>query len=79
MNNDLGITEMLPTGVTDFHGRPYRVIFADRFSDALRAAITDPEVQRLPAHLGGIDQITNSSDLLEAPDKIARLLALWDN
>jgi hypothetical protein len=79
MHNDLGITDLLPTQVTSYHGRPYQVIHADRFSDAIRNAISDPEVLRLPAHLGGIDQFVNSSDLLEHPKAIARLRPLFEH
>jgi hypothetical protein len=38
---------------------------ADRFADALRAAIGDPDVQRIAAQslVGSIDQFSDSTDL----------------
>jgi hypothetical protein len=79
MHNTLRITHPLPTQVSQFHGRPYRVIHADRFADALRETITDQEIKRLPVHLGAIDQFVNSTDLLERPDRIQALRGLFTN
>ncbi len=62
MHNGLAITDPLPTGVTGYHGRPYLVISADRFADAIRARITDPDVLALPTHLGAVDQFADSTD-----------------
>ena len=62
MHNDLDITDPLSTRVTPYHDRPHVVISADRFADALRAQITDPDVVALPTHLGSVDQFTDSTD-----------------
>ena len=64
MHNDLGITEPLPAQVSQFHARPFRVIHADRFVEAIRAAITSEEVLALPEHLGSVDQFLDSTDAL---------------
>ena len=77
MHNALGITDPLPIQVSRFHGRPYQVIHADRFTDAIRNVIISQEVKRLPAHLGAVDQFVDSADLLERPDRIDRLKALY--
>src|SRR4051812_34493876 len=39
MHNDLGITEPLSTETSRFHGRPFLIIHADRFADAIRNQI----------------------------------------
>jgi hypothetical protein len=62
MHNALGITEPLATKVTQFHTRPFLVIHADRFVDAIRAAIKSEDVLALPEHLGSIDQFVDSTD-----------------
>jgi hypothetical protein len=65
MHNHLGITAPLATGVSQFYERPFRVIQADRFVDAIRAAIVSEEVRSLPEHLGSVDQFTDSTDALD--------------
>jgi hypothetical protein len=61
LHNDLGLTPPLGTRTRRFYDRPYQVIGAARFTAALRAAITDPQVKRLPL-TGAIDQFTGSTD-----------------
>ncbi|HMN31394.1 MAG TPA: DUF4037 domain-containing protein, partial [Caldilineaceae bacterium] len=60
--NELAITPPLATEVQPYYNRPFQVIAADRFVDSLRAAITDPDVLALPAHLGAVDQFIDSTD-----------------
>jgi len=64
MHNDLGITDPLPTKVSQFHARPFQVIHADRLVEAIRAVITSEEVLALPEHLGSVDQFLDSTDAL---------------
>jgi hypothetical protein len=64
MHNDLGVTDPMPEAATPYHGRPFLVISGDRFADALRAAIADPDVLALPDHLGAVDQFADSTDAL---------------
>lgn len=48
----------------DYQGtRPHQVIFADRFTDALREAIRDPEVLALPTNRGSVDQFLVESSM----------------
>ena len=63
-HNDLGITDSLPTQVSQYHTRPFRVIHADRFVDAIRAEIASEEVRALPNHLGSVGQFVDSTDAL---------------
>ena len=45
-----------------FWSRPFQVLQAERFTEALTAAITDPAVKALPADLGGLDTYIDSTD-----------------
>jgi hypothetical protein len=77
VHNSLGITEPLPEQVSPFYGRPFLVIQADRFAEAIRAAIADEEVRALPEHLGGVDQFVDSTDVLSYPAHLDRLKWLY--
>jgi len=77
MHNALGVTEPLPTEVSPFCSRPYLVIHAERFAEAIRTQITSQEVQRLPAHLGSVDQYVDSTDVLSYPERFDRLKFLY--
>jgi hypothetical protein len=69
MHNDLGITHPLPTQVSHYYTRPFLVIHADRFVDAVRAAIKSEQVLALPEHLGSVDQFVDSTDALNYLDR----------
>jgi hypothetical protein len=64
-HNALGLTAPLPEQTAPFHGRPFQVIHGDRFANALCARIEDPGVQRIATRrlIGGIDQLSDSTDL----------------
>jgi hypothetical protein len=64
MHNDLGITEPLSTQASHFHGRPFLIIEAGRFADAIRDQILDERIRNLPEAIGSIDQFVNSTDVL---------------
>ncbi|WP_406314391.1 DUF4037 domain-containing protein [Streptosporangium sp. NBC_01639] len=66
LHNRLGLTEPLQTTTRGFYDRPFQVIGAQRFTDALGAAITDPQVRALPP-TGSVDQFGDSADLLTCP------------
>jgi len=75
MHNALGITAPLDTRVSHFHQRPFLVIHADRFVDAIRAEIESEEVLVLPEHLGAVDQFVDSTD---AWRYLHRIRAVYD-
>ncbi|MGZ8763024.1 MAG: hypothetical protein ACXW2Y_06840, partial [Acidimicrobiia bacterium] len=77
-HNRLGLSAPLETQVVPFFERPFRVLFAERFTEALRAAITDPEVLALPAQLGSVDQFVDSTDVLQFPERMNRLVAIYE-
>lgn len=63
LHNQAGLTEPLDTTTRGYFNRPYQVIGAGRFTAALREAITDPRLRRLPA-TGAIDQFADSTDAI---------------
>ena len=77
MHNELGITEPLNTQVSQFHNRPFLIIQADEFADAIHAKIEDDEVKRLPKYLGGIDQYVDSTDVLSYTEKFRRFWSMY--
>ncbi|MEX2285148.1 MAG: DUF4037 domain-containing protein [Gemmatimonadota bacterium] len=78
MQNALELTDPVPTDTQPFFGRPFTVIFGERMTDALKARIDDPRVQRIPFDIGGIDQWSDSTDLVEATGLRQRVKALYD-
>jgi hypothetical protein len=77
MHNALAITEPLPTEVSQFHTRPFRVIHAERFASAIRGAIRSAEVLALPAYLGSVDQFVDSTDVLDDSGRLAQLKQMY--
>jgi hypothetical protein len=63
MHNELRITRPLDTRTRRFFDRPYQVLDAGRFTVALRQAISDPMLRRLPV-IGAVDQYIDSTDAL---------------
>jgi len=70
VHNTLSITDPLATEVSRYYSRPFLVIHADRFVDAIRAAITSEQVLALPEHLGSVDQFVDSTDALRYLDRL---------
>jgi Domain of unknown function (DUF4037) len=64
MHNALDLAAPVPATVSPYFGRPFQVIHGDRFAAALRAAITDADVQRLPPDPGTTSQWVDSTDML---------------
>ena len=64
-----------------FHGRPYRVIHAERFATALAAAIRDEELQHLidtVGLVGAVDQFVDCTDILECAETCHHLVNQLD-
>ena len=79
MHNELGITEPVSARVSQFWGRPFRVIGGDRFTRAIMQRIKDPQIisltQRRP--IGSVDLWSDSTDLLEDESLRSCLVALY--
>ncbi len=80
MHNRLDLTPPLPTRVTEFHGRGFRVIALHGFADALLDTIEDPTVRALGnrSPIGNIDQVSDNTDLLEDVSRYASVRTLYD-
>ena len=76
-HNELGLTQPVDPLVRQFWGRQIRVLFADRFVDALRAAITDGEIRAIDHDAGSIDAVSDNTDVLTRPQLWRRLGGLW--
>jgi hypothetical protein len=76
MHNALDITAPLPTQVSQFYERPFQVIQADNFADALRAAIKDEVILGLPEHLGSVDQFIDATDAWAVLDRLRLVYGL---
>ena len=78
-HNDLRLGEPLPVKATQFFDRPFRVITFNGYGAQLRALLTDPAVLALAGKppIGGIDQFSDSTDLLSYPGWRPGLKALY--
>lgn len=77
LHNDLGITDSLTTEVSQFHDRPFMIIHAEKFAEAIYAQIQDEEVKQLPKYLGGIDQYVDSTEVLSYTNKFRRFWSMY--
>jgi hypothetical protein len=66
VQNDTGLAEPVDPTTRPYFDRPFQVLKADRFADALIAAVTDPAIAALP-RVGAIDQHADNTDLLTDP------------
>jgi Domain of unknown function (DUF4037) len=73
-HNALGVTEHVDETVGRFHSRPYRVLGSARFVGACLDRVSDPGLRALPL-VGSVDQLGDSTDLLEAAFR--RLVAVY--
>ncbi len=65
-HNRLGLTGPLDPATRPYYTRPYQVLDAGRFADALRGVITDPETRRRPL-VGAASQFLDSTPALGSP------------
>ncbi|MFL7838264.1 MAG: DUF4037 domain-containing protein [Candidatus Promineifilaceae bacterium] len=76
-HNSLGITEQLDPQVRYFHDRPFLVIDAGRYVDAIRDQISDPQIAAIKTNIGSIDQFSHSTDLRSYPKLHKSLQSLY--
>ena len=77
MHNTLSLTEPLKTSVSNYYGRPYLVIHANRFAEAIRDVVNNKEIQDLPVSVGAIDQFITDVDALVQPQLYRKLKAIF--
>lgn len=63
-HDHLDTTAPLQASSSAFFDRPYPVIWAGRFAEALRARVTDPVLRGVPGDYGSIDTITDHTPVL---------------
>jgi hypothetical protein len=64
-HNGLGLIPPLSTGTTDYFGRPYQVLFAGRFAEAIQQAIGSEAVKAIEPYLGSVSQFSDSTDVVD--------------
>lgn len=77
MHNILGITEYIEPAVSQFYGRPYLVLNADRFATATLAAAKDAHLKALGSEIGSVDQF-DGSDATTNPRLTRRLKTVFE-
>jgi hypothetical protein len=76
-HNDAQLTEAVDPATRNYHGRPARVLMADRFVDACLATVTDPALRALPL-IGAVDQVIDNTEVLQNPTVYRRLSGLYE-
>ena len=51
--------------MSNFYGRPYQVLFAERIVENLKTAIKDSSIKNVNLVLVGVEQITDGVDMIE--------------
>ena len=77
MQNALGLAPPVEPRIAPFHERPFAVPHADRFGEALEAAIESPEVRALPRGVGAAWQFVHSTDVLDYVPRPGALAAVY--
>lgn len=78
MQNALGVAPSVDPRTRPYHGRPFQVLHAERFCEAIADAITDLEVRGIVDRVGlvgAIDQVSDNVDAINIP---RRLHGLYD-
>jgi hypothetical protein len=78
MHNALGVTGWIDPAPRGFFSRPYMVIKADRYTNALLAALQEPELRAVPVRIGSLDQFIDSPDYIENVALYGRTRRLYD-
>lgn len=80
MHNILDLTPTISPAVSDFHGRPFIVSNAWRYSEALRDVIMDNAVSAIAnrTQIGNIDQFSDSTDMREAVSLRPKIASLYE-
>lgn len=76
-HNSASITESLSTETRNYYGRPYQVIFAGRFAEAICATIEEPALRHL-AEIGAVDQFTDCVAVHSNAKLAAKLKVIYD-
>lgn len=75
-HNALGITTPISTATRDYFGRPFQVLFAGRFAEAISATIRNPAIRRL-APFGAVDQFTDNVAIHSNANLATKLTSIY--
>lgn len=64
LHNRLGLSEFVDPATRPYHDRPFQVLHAERFTEALLPTIRDEKIRSLP-RTGAVDQFLDSTDVLQ--------------
>ncbi|MFD7501494.1 DUF4037 domain-containing protein [Streptomyces sp. NPDC059850] len=67
-HNQLGLTDPVDPTTRPYHSRPFQVLHAERFAQALTTRIADPAIRSLPT-IGAVDQFVDNTDVLSHPER----------
>ena len=76
-HNTLGLTGELSSATGPYFGRPFRVLSAQRFAEALRQKIHDPELKGLSPAIGSVSQFTDSTTIYDDVRLAGKLKGLY--
>ena len=78
-HNALQVSESMPTQPESFFGRPFQVIWGDRFAEVLIAQIQDEAVRRIAqrTQIGAVEQFSTSTNLLEDVPMMRQMRTLY--
>jgi hypothetical protein len=76
MHNTLDLTVPIEPRVSPYFGRPFRVIRAYRFMEALRKTLATPLLEKV-ATIGSVDQFADSTDVTTHPDRMRLLASIY--
>jgi hypothetical protein len=77
IHNTLGITERLDPAPRNFFSRPYQVVFASRFDQAIREKIKDDGIRALPSRLPAVDQLADLAGATRSPILTGRMRRIY--
>lgn len=77
MHNALEITDVLETKVSPYYGRPYLVIQAEHFAEAIKATIQNEELRSMTKLIGSVDQCIDCTDIISNPKLFRRLSVMY--
>ena len=78
LHNALGLTPPLDAEVSDYYGRPYKVLHADRFAEAILRSVTEEERAPLRHCFGSVNQLIDSPNAVSNNELCRRLRALYE-
>jgi hypothetical protein len=76
-HNTLDLTGELSSAIRPYFGRPFRVLSAERFAEALAEKIHDPELKALIPDIGSVSQFSDSTKVYDDVGLAAKLKHLY--